>query len=123
MIGKSLKVSGSLLKIETGSGRRKASDGRMSKHHRRSVHREACRPQGSRSPLRQFSPVKEVRDVDDDGFNVHGSQYRGHRNGEMSADPLGFEAVACKQRSVLELGRAYGFLRRNGRSTKGRTHR
>ena len=100
MIGKSLKVSGSLLKIETGSGRRKASDGRMSKHHRRSVHREACRPQGSRSPLRQFSPVKEYGDVDDDGLNVHGNQHRRHRNGEMSRIHRGSKPWhACREGS------------------------
>ncbi len=105
MIAKSLKLSGSLQMIETGSGRF-APDGRMAKHHWRSVHREVFRPQGARSPSRQFSPVMRFGDVDDDGVNVHGSQHRGHRNGEMQANPPGFEVVAWIQRSVLELGRS-----------------
>ena len=41
----------------------------MAKRHMRSVHRETCRPQGSRSPQRQFSPVRSV-EADDDGVNV-----------------------------------------------------
>ena len=49
-----------------GSTLRKA---RMAKRHVRSVHRELCRPQGGRSPQRQFSPVISV-DADDDGVNV-----------------------------------------------------
>ena len=77
----------------------------MVKRHGRSVHREACRPQGSRSPQRRFSPVKSV-DAGDDGVNVHGSQHREARFGKRLAGPSGFEAVACMQRSVIELGRA-----------------
>ena len=120
MIAKSLKLSGSLLTIETGS-RCSAPDGWMAKHHRRSVHREVSRPQGARSPQRQFSPVKRLGDVDDDGVNVRGSQYRRHRNGEMQADPSGFEAVAWIQRSGLELGRPVRPpQRRTGASTNGR---
>ena len=120
MIAKSLKLSGSLLMIETRSGR-STPDGRMAKHHRRSVHREVFRPQGARSPQRQFSPVKRFGDVDDDGVNVHGSQHRGHRNGEMQAGPPGFEVVAWIQRSGLELGRpARPPQVRTGASTKGR---
>jgi hypothetical protein len=46
-----------------------AAGGRMVKRHMRSVHREACRPQGSRSPQRQFSPVRRS-DTGDDGVNV-----------------------------------------------------
>lgn len=110
MIGKSLKESGSLRTIETGNGCR-TPDGRMAKHHRRSVHREASRPQGTRSPLKQFSPVIRYGDVDDDGFNVLGSQHRVHRKGEMQTGLPGFEAVAWMQRSELELGRSLQFPR------------
>ena len=120
MIAKPLKMSGSLYMIETGSGC-VAPDGRMAKHHRRSVHREVSRPQGTRSPLRQFSPVMRFQDVDDDGFNVHGSQHRRHRNGKMQADPSGFEVVAWIQRSGLELGRpARPPQGRTSASTEGR---
>ncbi len=45
----------------------------------------------------------------DDGVNVSGSQHSTDRNGEISGGLSGFEAVACMQRSVLELGRAHGF--------------
>ena len=81
-----------------------AACGRMAKRHMRSVHREACRPQGVRSPQRQFSPVKSV-EAGDDGVNVSGSQYRAGRSGETGESLPGFEVVACMQRSVLELGR------------------
>ena len=61
----------------------------MVKRHRRSVHREACRPQGIRSPQRQFSPVKSV-DAGDDGFNVLRSQHGCRRYGEAVSGPSGF---------------------------------
>ena len=80
----------------------------MAKRHRRSVHREACRPQGVRSPQRQFSPVMSL-EAGDDGFNVRGSQHGLCRIGEAGFGPSGFEAVACMQRSDPELGRACGF--------------
>jgi len=80
----------------------------MAERHRRSVHREVCRPQGVRSPQRQFSPVKSV-DAGDDGFNVLRSQHGCRRHGEAAPGPSGFEAVACMQRSDLELGRARRF--------------
>ena len=94
----------------------------MVKRHRRSVHREACRPQGIRSPQRQFSPVKSV-DAGDDGFNVLGSQHGCRRYGEAVSGPSGFEAVACMQRSDPELGRAHRFPQGYERPTKWRTHR
>jgi hypothetical protein len=87
------------------SGRKRAG---MVEQHRRSVHREACRPQGVRSPQRQFSPVKSV-EAGDDGFNVLGSQHGHCCNGKAVFGPSGFEAVACMQRSGLELGRANRF--------------
>lgn len=101
MSAKSLKLSGSLQKIETGSGRE--ADGRMAKRHRRSVHREVCRPQGVHSPQRQFSLV-----IDRSGrrrCERIGSQHQNRRHGESVAGPSGFEAVARRQRSVIELGR------------------
>jgi len=76
--GKSLKSGGSPLLIETGKRRKMA--GRTAERFERSVHppthkaparhgRESCRPQGSRRPQRQFSPVIGV-DADGDGVNV-----------------------------------------------------
>ena len=94
----------------------------MAKRHTRSVHREACRPQGSRSPQRQFSPVRSV-DAGDDGVNVSGSQHHIGRYGETDVSPSGFEAVACMQRSELELGRAYRFPQGYGHSTNRRMHK
>ena len=59
MIGKSFKLRGPRHRGRTGSGCF-ASDGRMAEHHGRSIHREVCRPQGIRSPLKQFSPVNRL---------------------------------------------------------------
>ena len=102
MSAKPLKCVDRARMVDTGSGG--DSDGRMAKRHARSVHRESCRPQGSRSPLRQFSPVKSV-DAGDDGVNVFGSQHCSSRYGKTDASLSGFEAVACMERSELELGR------------------
>jgi len=124
MIGKSLKESGSLLKIGTGSGC-ETPDGRMAKHHRRSVHREVSRPQGARSPLKQFSPVIRYGDAGGHGFNVPEANIPKTVRGEVDGKLSGFEAVAWIQRSVLELGRSRKLPRRgyviptNGRSTDG----
>jgi hypothetical protein len=68
MSAKPLKGVDRSTKIETGN-KTEPDCGRMVKRHVRSVHRERCRPQGIRSPLRQFSPVMSV-DADDDGVNV-----------------------------------------------------
>jgi hypothetical protein len=43
--------------------------------------------------------------------------------GEFVTDPSGFEAVACMQRSDLELGMAYGFPQGYGDPTTGRMSR
>lgn len=104
MSAKPLKVQESLEAQPRGD---RPDGGRawMVKRHGRSVHREARRPQGSCSPQKQFSPVKSV-DADDDGVNVSGSQHPTGRHGETGGSPSGFEAVACVQRSVIELGRA-----------------
>jgi len=124
MIGKSLKESGSLPMIGTGSGC-EAPDGRMAKHHRRSVHREAFRPQGSRSPREQFSPVIRYGDAGGHGFNVPEANIPEAVRGEVTGNLSGFEAVAWMQRSVLELGRSpqspsNGYvIPTNGRSTDG----
>ncbi len=96
-----------------------AADGRMAKRHGRSVHREPCRPQGVRSPRRQFSPVMSV-DADDDGVNVPEINTVPSVNGELGIGPSGFEAVACMEGSELELGRAHGFLKRYVRPTNWR---
>ena len=98
------------------------TDGRMAKRHGRSVHRERCRPQGSRSPQRHFSPVMSV-EADDDGVNVLEVSTNPSANGELVKGPSGFEAVACLERSELELGRAYWFPQGYGRPTNGRTSR
>lgn len=82
----------------------RAADGRTAKRHGRSVHREPGRPQGSRSPQRQFSPVMSV-EADDDGVNVPEVSTSPSVNGEFGKGPSGFEAVACLERSELELGR------------------
>ena len=108
MSAKSLKRSGSLL---NDRNRKPVVGGRVAERHTRSVHREACRPQGVRSPLRQFSLVRsEV--TGDDGFNVRGSQHCTDRKGEICAGLPGFEVVACMQRSVIELGRPVRLLDR-----------
>ena len=99
-----------------------AADGRTAKRHGRSVHREPGRPQGSRSPQRQFSPVMSV-EADDDGVNVPEVSTNLSANGELRKGPSGFEAVACLERSELELGRAYWFPQGYGRPTNGRTSR
>ena len=99
-----------------------AADGRTAKRHGRSVHREPSRPQGSRSPQRQFSPVMSV-EADDDGVNVPEVSTNLSANGELRKGPSGFEAVACLERSELELGRAYWFPQGYGRPTNGRTSR
>ena len=94
----------------------------MVKRHRRSVHREACRPQGVRSPQRQFSPVKSV-DAGGDAVNVAEASSRASVRGEDARLLSGFEAVACMQRSDPELGRANGFPQGYGRPTNRRAHR
>lgn len=94
----------------------------MVKRHVRSVHRETYRRQGSRSPQRQFGPVIRS-DADDDGVTMHGSQHDNRRFGEPVMGPSGFEAVACMERSELELGRAYGFPQGYEHPTKRRMHR
>ena len=99
-----------------------AADGRMAKRHGRSVHREPCRPQGSRSPQRQFSPVMS-EDADDDGVNVLEISTAPDDIGESGVGPSGFEAVACMEGSELELGRAHGFPQGYGHPTNGRMHR
>lgn len=96
-----------------------ATDGRMMKRHGRSVHREPSRPQGARSPRRQFSPVRRL-DADDDGVNVPEIRTALSVKGELWAGPSGFEAVACMEGSELELGRAHGFLKRYGSPTNWR---
>lgn len=98
----------------------KAMDGRIMKRHGRSVHREPSRPQGTRSPQRQFSPVRRL-DADDDGVNVPEVRTVPSEKGELETGPSGFEAVACLEGSELELGRAHGFLKRYGSPTNGRT--
>ena len=99
-----------------------AADGRTAKRHGRSVHREPGRPQGSRSPQRQFSPVMSV-EADDDGVNVLEVSTNLSANGELGKGPSGFEAVARLERSELELGRAHRFPQGYGRPTNGRTSR
>lgn len=64
------------------------TDGRMAKRHERSVHREPCRPQGSCSPLRQFSPVMSV-EADDDGVNVPEVRTISSVTGEFEMGPSG----------------------------------
>ena len=85
-------------------GAAKARAGRMVKRHGRSVHREPYRPQGTRTPRRQFSPVMSV-DADDDGVNVPEISTVLSVIGELAMGPSGFEAVACMEGSGLELGR------------------
>lgn len=109
------------IKIETGN-HMETCGGRMVKRHGRSVHREPCRPQGSRSPLRQFSPVMRL-DAGDDGLNVLRSQHRLNRLGEIEVDLSGFEAVACMERGELELGRAHWFPKGYEHPTNGRMHK
>jgi len=99
-----------------------AADGRMVKRHGRSVHREPCRPQGSRSPQRQFSPVMRYR-ADDHGVNVPEISTVPGVKGESGMDPSGFEAVACMEGSELELGRAHGSPRGYGHPTNWRMRR
>ena len=99
-----------------------AADGRMVKRHERSVHREPCRPQGSRSPQRQFSPVMSV-EADDDGVNVPEISTVPNANGEFGTGPSGFEAVACMEGSELELGRACRFPQGYGHPTNRRMFR
>lgn len=121
MSGKSLKcVDRAYRSIPEGVA--EARTGRMAKRHERSVHREARRPQGIRSSQRQFRPVKSV-DADDDGVNVPEVGTALNVNGEFIVGPSGFEAVACVQRSELELGRAYGFPQGYGYPTNGRMFR
>ena len=73
-----------------------AAGGRMvkSRQGRESVHREACRPQGIRSPQRQFSPVKSV-DAGGDAVNVAEASNPATVTGEGVEFLSGFEAVAC----------------------------
>jgi len=92
----------------------------MVKRHRRSVHREACRSQGVRSPRRQFSPVKSV-DAEGNAVNVAEASRDAPVKGEGVFVPSGFEAVACMQRSDPELGRARCFPQGYARPTDRRT--
>ena len=124
MIGKSLEMRGPRHRVGTGSGCDRP-DGRMAEHHRRSVHREVSRPQGSRSPLKQFSPVIRYGDAGGHGFNVPEANISATAKGEVDESLSGFEAVAWVQRSVLELGRSQqspsnGYvIPTKGRSTDG----
>ena len=123
MKAKSLKMRGPRHRAETRS-RCVAPDGGTAKRHRRSVHREVSRPQGSRSPLRQFSPVSR-RDADGHGVNVPEASIAGLDLARRHADLSGFEVVAWIQRSALELGmslssRESGYVKpTNGRPTDG----
>lgn len=119
MSAKSLKCVDRAYRSEP-EGVAEAMDGRMAKRHKRSVHREPCRPQGIRSPQRQFSPVMSV-DADDDGVNVPEISTVPSVKGELWMGPSGFEAVACMEGSGLELGRAHRSLKRYGRPTNWRT--
>ena len=121
MPAKPLKRVDRSIKIVTGN-RPQRLGGWMVKRHGRSVHRVPCRPQGSRSPLRQFSPVIGL-EADDDGVNVRGSQYHSKRLGELVGGPSGFEAVACMERDVLELGRALLFPKGYAPPTNRRGHK
>ncbi len=47
--------------------------------------------------------------ADDDGVNVLEIRTVSSVKGELEKGPSGFEAVACMERSELELGRAHGF--------------
>ena len=96
-----------------------ATHGKLAKRHEQSVHRESCRPQGSRSPRRQFSPVKRIN-TDDEGVNVPEISTVPDVKGESGMGPSGFEVVACMKGSVLELGRAPGSLQGYGHPTNGR---
>ena len=60
-------------------------------------------------------PAKSLKRVEagDDGLNVHGSQHCTNSNGEIRGGLSGFEAVACMQRSVIELGRPIRLLVRS----------
>ena len=122
MIGKSLKWREPRDRAETGSGCDRP-EGRMAKHHQRSVHREVSRPQGIRSPSKQFSPVIRYGDAGGDGLNVPEANIPKTARGKVDGNLSGFEAVAWIQRSVLELGRSQKFPPSgyvpptNGRST------
>ena len=124
MIGKSLKERGPRDRVETGSGCDRP-DGRMAKHHERSVHREVSRPQGIRSPSKQFSPVIRYGDAGGHGLNVPEANISATVRGEVDESLSGFEAVAWAQRSELELGRSpqspsNGYvIPTNGRNTDG----
>lgn len=97
----------------------KATRRRLAERHVQSVHRESCRPQGSRSPRRQFSPVKRII-ADDDGVNVPEISTVSDVKGESGMGPSGFEVVARMKGSVLELGRAPGSLQGYGHPTNWR---
>ena len=58
--------------------------------------------------------------ADDDGVNVPEVSTVLSVNGELGMDPSGFEAVACMERSELELGRARKFPQGYGHPTNGR---
>jgi hypothetical protein len=109
MSAKSLKRVDRAIRSEP-EGVAEAAYGRAAKRHERSVHREPGRPQGSRSPQRHFSPVISV-EADDDGVNVPEVSTNPSANGELGKGPSGFEAVACLERSELELGRPLFFPR------------
>jgi len=79
-----------------------------------SVGRESCRPQGrSRSP--GSSPGQalkcwysfEMLNADAEGFNVHRRPYRSTRFGEGVEIRRSPQAVACKKRYAVELGKPH----------------
>ena len=61
--------------------------------------------------------------ADDDGVNVPEVSTISSVIGEFETGPSGFEAVACMERSELELGRAREFPQGYGHPTKGRMTR
>jgi hypothetical protein len=77
---------------------------RMAERHRRSVHREVCRPQRSRSPQRQFSPVKSI-DAGGDAVNVAEASNPVTMNGEVARIPVGVRSRGMSTEKRSELGR------------------
>lgn len=59
-------------------------------------------------------------EADDDGVNVPEVRTISSVTGEFEMGPSGFEAVACMERSALELGRAQGFPQGYEHPTNGR---
>ena len=81
----------------------------MAKRHRRSVHREVCRPQGVRSPQRQFSPVKSV-EAEGDAVNVAEASRSEPVHGEGSFVSVGVRSRGMSTEKHQELGRPVRFL-------------